>query len=72
MMSERAEQFPLHRRDVAKTLLQARDDMLIVTGLGSTNWDFTAAGDQPRIFPVVGCHGRRGADWLRAGPRTTP
>lgn len=56
-MSERAEQFPLHRRDVAKTLLHAKDDMLIVTGLGSTNWDFTAAGDQPRIFPLWGAMG---------------
>ena len=56
-MSERAKDFPLHRRDVAKTLLNARDDMLIVTGLGSTNWDFTAAGDCPRIFPLWGAMG---------------
>lgn len=56
-MSDRAKDFPLHRRDVAKTLLNARDDMLIVTGLGSTNWDFTAAGDCPRIFPLWGAMG---------------
>ncbi len=56
-MSERAESFPLHRREVAKTLLNAKDDMLIVTGLGSTNWDFTAAGDAPRIFPLWGAMG---------------
>ena len=56
-MSERAEQFSLHRRDVAKTLLHARDDMLIVTGLGSPHWDFTAAGDHPRIFPLWGAMG---------------
>lgn len=56
-MSERAKDFPLHRRDVAKTLLNARDDMLIITGLGSTNWDFTAAGDCPRIFPLWGAMG---------------
>lgn len=56
-MSDRAEDFPLHRRDVAKTLLDARDDTLIVTGLGSTNWDFTAAGDCPRIFPLWGAMG---------------
>ncbi len=55
-MSDRAEDFPLHRRDVAKILLNARDDMLIVTGLGSTNWDFTAAGDS-RIFPLWGAMG---------------
>lgn len=56
-MSDRAEGFSLHRRDVAKALLDARDDMLIVTGLGSTNWDFTAAGDCPRIFPLWGAMG---------------
>jgi len=56
-MSDRAESFPLHRRDVAKTLLGARDDTLIVTGLGSTNWDFTAAGDCARIFPLWGAMG---------------
>lgn len=56
-MSNRAESFPLHRRDVAKTLLSAREDMLVITGLGSTNWDFTAAGDAPRIFPLWGAMG---------------
>ncbi len=56
-MSDRAESFPLHRREVAKTLLGARDDTLIVTGLGSTNWDFTAAGDCARIFPLWGAMG---------------
>jgi len=57
MMSDRAKDFPLRRRDVAKTLLNARDDTLIVTGLGSTNWDFTAAGDSARIFPLWGAMG---------------
>lgn len=56
-MSERAKDFPLHRREVAKTLLDADDQSLIVTGLGSTNWDFTAAGDCPRIFPLWGAMG---------------
>lgn len=56
-MSKRAESFPLHRREVAKTLLNARDDLLVVTGLGSTNWDFTAAGDCARIFPLWGAMG---------------
>lgn len=56
-MSKRAESFPLHRREVAKTLLGARDDLLVVTGLGSTNWDFTAAGDCARIFPLWGAMG---------------
>lgn len=56
-MSNRAETFPLRRREVAKTLLEARDDMLVVTGLGSTAWDFTAAGDSARIFPLWGAMG---------------
>ncbi len=56
-MSNRAESFPLRRREVAKKLLDGRDDTLVVTGLGSTNWDFTAAGDGPRIFPLWGAMG---------------
>jgi len=56
-MSNRAENFPLHRRDVAKTILDADDETLFVTGLGSTNWDFTAAGDCARIFPLWGAMG---------------
>ena len=56
-MSNRAESFPLHRRDVAKTILDASDKTLFVTGLGSTNWDFTAAGDCARIFPLWGAMG---------------
>jgi len=56
-MSDRAESFPLHRREVAKKILDANDETLIVTGLGSTNWDFTAAGDCERIFPLWGAMG---------------
>lgn len=56
-MRNRAENFPLHRRDVAKTILDANDETLFVTGLGSTNWDFTAAGDCARIFPLWGAMG---------------
>ncbi len=54
----RADQFPLLRRDVAKQILDAGgDELLIVTGLGSTNWDFTVAGDCERIFPLWGAMG---------------
>ena len=54
----RADKFPLRRREVAKQILDAGgDDLLIVTGLGSTNWDFTAAGDCARIFPLWGAMG---------------
>ncbi|MBT6094147.1 MAG: aldehyde dehydrogenase [Rhodospirillaceae bacterium] len=54
----RADAFPLRRRAVAKQILDAGgDDLLIITGLGSTNWDFTAAGDCERIFPLWGAMG---------------
>lgn len=56
-MSNRAESFPLRRREVAKIILDANDETLFVTGLGSTNWDFTAAGDCARIFPLWGAMG---------------
>ena len=47
----------LHRRDVAKVLLQDRGDLLVVAGLGSTAWDITAAGDSPLSFPLWGAMG---------------
>jgi len=54
----RADNFELQRREVAKQILGASgDDLLMVTGLGSTNWDFTAAGDNPSIFPLWGAMG---------------
>jgi len=54
----RADNFQLHRREVAKQILGAGgDDLLMITGLGSTNWDFTAAGDNPGIFPLWGAMG---------------
>ena len=54
----RAVSFPLRRREVAQQILDASgDDSLIITGLGSTNWDFTAAGDSPSIFPLWGAMG---------------
>jgi thiamine pyrophosphate-dependent acetolactate synthase large subunit-like protein len=55
---QRAENYELHRREVAKTLLADRDDdFLVVTGLGSPNWDATAAGDHPLTFPLWGAMG---------------
>ena len=54
----RADEFALHRREVAQQIHDAGgDDLLIVTGLGSTNWDFTVAGDCERIFPLWGAMG---------------
>jgi thiamine pyrophosphate-dependent acetolactate synthase large subunit-like protein len=48
----------LHRRDVVKTLLADRNDLLVVAGLGSTAWDITAAGDAPLSFPLWGAMGQ--------------
>ena len=54
----RADAFPLRRREVAQQILDfGGDDLLMITGLGSTNWDFTAAGDSPSIFPLWGAMG---------------
>jgi thiamine pyrophosphate-dependent acetolactate synthase large subunit-like protein len=47
----------LHRRDVVATLLEDRGDLLVVTGLGSTAWDCTAAGDHALTFPLWGAMG---------------
>ncbi|MAH85158.1 MAG: aldehyde dehydrogenase [Rhodospirillaceae bacterium TMED8] len=59
-MSEpmRANDFPLRRREVAKQIHSAGgDELLLVTGLGSPNWDFTVAGDKEQIFPLWGAMG---------------
>lgn len=47
----------LHRRDVVRALLAERGDLLVVSGLGSTSWDCTAAGDSPFTFPLWGAMG---------------
>jgi len=44
----------LRRREVVRTLLAERGDLLVVAGLGSTSWDCTAAGDHPLTFPLWG------------------
>ena len=54
---KRSESYDLRRREVATKLNDASGSTLIVTGLGSTNWDFTAAGDGPHIFPLWGAMG---------------
>ena len=48
----------LHRREVAKELLQDRGNLLVVAGLGSTAWDITAVGDSPLSFPTWGAMGQ--------------
>jgi len=47
----------LHRRRVVEALLQDRQGLLVVAGLGSTAWDITAAGDAPLSFPLWGAMG---------------
>ena len=55
MDTTRSDYFPLRRREVARQILNAGgEDLLVVSGLGSTNWDFTAAGDHDLIFPLWG------------------
>ena len=48
----------MKRRDVVRTLLKNRKDLLVVAGLGSTAWDCTAAGDSPLTFPMWGAMGQ--------------
>lgn len=58
-MSEnrRADSYPLRRRDVVRRLTGARDDLLVIAGLGSTAWDITSAGDRDLNFPLWGAMG---------------
>jgi thiamine pyrophosphate-dependent acetolactate synthase large subunit-like protein len=48
----------MRRREVGKTLLADRKDLLVIAGLGSTAWDITAAGDSPLSFPMWGAMGQ--------------
>jgi thiamine pyrophosphate-dependent acetolactate synthase large subunit-like protein len=48
----------LHRREVAQILLEDREDLLVIAGLGSTAWDITAAGDSALSFPLWGAMGQ--------------
>ena len=51
-------QVMLERRAVVAALLANRgDDLLVVSGLGSTTWDVAAAGDDERNFYLWGAMG---------------
>ncbi len=52
-----SETYPLLRREVAKRLIEANGDLLVIAGLGSTAWDVTAAGDRDLNFPLWGAMG---------------
>ena len=48
----------LQRRPLVKKLLEgATDDLLVIAGLGSSNWDITEAGDRPLNMPLWGAMG---------------
>jgi thiamine pyrophosphate-dependent acetolactate synthase large subunit-like protein len=47
----------LDRRLAIRALLEKRDDLLLVTGLGSTSWDAASVGDDPRNFYLWGAMG---------------
>jgi len=45
----------LQRRPLVKEILKGADDnLLVIAGLGSSNWDITAAGDRPLNMPLWG------------------
>jgi thiamine pyrophosphate-dependent acetolactate synthase large subunit-like protein len=48
----------LQRRPLVKEILEGADDnLLVIAGLGSSNWDITAAGDRPLNMPLWGAMG---------------
>ena len=53
----RAEDYPLRRREVVAALLADRGGMLVVAGLGAPVWDCTAVEDHPLNFPLWGAMG---------------
>lgn len=48
---------PLNRRDVVARLLQGRERLLVVTGLGSPSYDVHAAGDHDGNYYLWGAMG---------------
>ncbi len=57
MSDNRAELYPLRRREVVARLVAERGELLVVGGLGAPSWDLTAAGDHPLTFPLWGAMG---------------
>jgi thiamine pyrophosphate-dependent acetolactate synthase large subunit-like protein len=47
----------LDRRAAIRILLERRDDILLVTGLGATSWDAASVGDDARSFYLWGAMG---------------
>ncbi len=57
MTNDRAEIYPLRRREVVARLVAERGELLVVSGLGAPSWDLTAAGDHALTFPLWGAMG---------------
>ena len=49
--------YRLDRREAVKALLKDREDLLVVSGLGSPTWDVFAAGDNDANFYLWGAMG---------------
>jgi thiamine pyrophosphate-dependent acetolactate synthase large subunit-like protein len=47
----------LDRREVVRTLLRDRGDMIVVAGLGAPAFDLAACSNDPRDFPLWGAMG---------------
>ncbi len=57
-MSAQTQRASLQRRPlVAQIMAGADDNLLVIAGLGSANWDITAAGDRPLNMPLWGSMG---------------
>ena len=57
-MTRRAQpETTLDRRTAVAVLLEGRDDVLVVPGLGSATWDCAALGDNPLHFSLWGAMG---------------
>ena len=49
--------YTLHRRTVMAKLLEERNDLLVLTGLGASAWDLASLSDSPLDFPLWGAMG---------------
>lgn len=47
----------LNRREVVKTLLRGRENLVVVTGLGAAAWDVASVEDNSLDFPMWGAMG---------------
>jgi thiamine pyrophosphate-dependent acetolactate synthase large subunit-like protein len=49
--------YSLQRRTVVRQLLEGREDLLVVSGLGASSWDLATTGNHPLDFPLWGAMG---------------